>query len=88
LLLAGLRDLSPINWVKSDSPPFLLIHGAADAIVPYEQSERMCNKMREVGGVCELYPVQGGGHGLRWWESEHLTAYKQHMIRWLIAALE
>ncbi len=83
LLLAGLRDISPINWVRPDSPPFLLIHGTADSLVPFEQSTRMCERLRESGVACDLYPVNGGGHGLRWWESEHLTSYKSHMVEWL-----
>lgn len=88
MLVAGLRSLSPINFVKRDSPPFLLIHGTADRLVPYEQSERMCAAIRQAGGSCELYPVRGGGHGIRWWESDHLTAYKHEMVRWLNAALK
>ena len=87
MLLAGLRNLSPINFVKADSPPFLLIHGTADTLVPFEQSERMCRSVREAGGSCELYPVKGGGHGIRWWESQGLTVYKREMIRWLRAVM-
>ena len=87
LLLAGLGDLSPINFVKANAPPFLLIHGTSDRIVPYEQSEKMCGSLRETGADCELFPVKGGGHGMRWWESGQQTAYKQHMIRWLQARM-
>ena len=64
-------------------PPFLLIHGTSDPLVPYDQSERMCAAIRSVDGECELYPVKGGGHGVRWWEMVHLTSYKQEMVRWL-----
>lgn len=88
LLLAGLRDLSPINYVRKDMPPFLLIHGTADSLVPFEQSVEMCNKIHEAGASCELYPVPGGGHGVRWWESTHLTAYKGHMVAWLEKQLQ
>ena len=88
LLLASLRDLSPVNWVHKDSPPFLLIHGTEDRLVPFEQSKQMCDAMRMAGASCEIYPVNGGGHGLRWWESERdLTGYKKVMIRWLDAKL-
>ena len=83
ILVAGLRNLSPINFVSAGMPPFFLIHGTADTLVPFEQSERMCTRIREAGGSCELFPVKGGGHGIRWWESDHRTAYKQHMIHWL-----
>lgn len=82
-LLASLRDLSPVTWVRKDAPPFLLIHGTADNLVPFEQSNLMCQKMRAVGGTCEVYAVKDGGHGILWWEFLKLTAYKQHMVRWL-----
>jgi alpha-L-fucosidase 2 len=84
LLMATLRGLSPINWVRRDSPPFLLIHGTQDGVVPFEQSVDMCNAMRKAGAACDLYPVDGGGHGVRWWESiPGQTAYKQYFTRWL-----
>lgn len=84
LLLASLRDLSPVNWVEKDSPPFLLIHGTHDSLVPFDQSKEMCSAMQMAGARCEVYPVDRGGHGLRWWESEPgLTAYKSYMVRWL-----
>lgn len=84
LVLAGLRQLSPINNVRRDMPPFLLIHGTADSLVPFEQSKAMCDRMRTAGASCELYPVPGGGHGIRWWESNGLASgYKRKMITWL-----
>ncbi len=83
-LLGGLQRLSPLYNVRRDMPPFLLIHGTADSLVPFEQSERMCQRMREAGASCDLYPVKGGGHGIRWWEqSGSLTAYKKTMVDWL-----
>jgi acetyl esterase len=83
-LLGGLQRLSPLYNVRSDMPPFLFIHGTADSLVPFAQSEHMCQRMREVGAACDLYAVQGGGHGIRWWEhSTQLTAYKKAMVDWL-----
>ena len=78
-----LRDLSPVRHVRSGMPPFLLIHGTADALVPFEQSRNMCREIRKVGGPCDLLAVKGGGHGLRWWESAGLTSYKGLMLEWL-----
>ena len=83
-----LRELSPINWVREDAPPFLLIHGTADQVVPYQQSVDLCAAMHKTGSACELYKVDGAGHGLRWWESANrLTAYKQRMAGWLTQEL-
>ncbi|HKD06732.1 MAG TPA: alpha/beta hydrolase [Bryobacteraceae bacterium] len=86
LLLARLRQLSPVDNVKPDSPPFLLIHGTDDALVPFAQSRAMCDRMKAAGASCELFPVEGGGHGIRWWESarpREAQAYKNEMVRWL-----
>jgi alpha-L-fucosidase 2 len=83
ILMAGLKQFSPINYVTATSPPFLLIHGTDDNIVPFAQSERFCDKLRAAGVGCELYPVQGGGHGMRAWQSSRLTDYQAPMIRWL-----
>lgn len=83
LLLAGLSRLSPINHVRKDMPPFLLIHGTADTLVPFEQSVRMCRKICEAGASCDLYPVLDAGHGMRWWEPSTWNACKDHLVTWL-----
>src|SRR4051794_495008 len=86
LMMARLRQLSPLYNLKRDAPPFLLIHGTADRLVPFAQSEAMCNRMKATGASCELYSVQGAGHGIRWWESsrpDESSAYKAKMIDWL-----
>lgn len=85
VILAALKQYSPIEHVRRDMPPFLLIHGTADTLVPFEQSKAMCARIRAAGASCELYPVAGAGHGVRWWESNAALArpYKQEMVRWL-----
>lgn len=89
ILVAYLRELSPINWVRQDAPPFLLIHGTADQVVPFQQSVDLCAAMQKAGSVCELYPMKGVGHGLRRWESDKgTTAYKARMVSWLTEKLK
>jgi acetyl esterase len=83
LVLTQLRKLSPIHHVRAGMPPFLLIHGTADALVPFEQSREMCKAVRKTGSRCDLIAVNGGSHGLRRWESAGLTGYKRLMGRWL-----
>jgi len=83
LVLARLHELSPIHHVRAGMPPFLLIHGTADALVPFEQSREMCKAVRKAGSRCDLLAVKGGPHGLRRWESAGMTGYKRLMIWWL-----
>jgi alpha-L-fucosidase 2 len=82
---ARLGQLSPIQNVDRNTPPFLLIHGTDDPLVPYEQSRLMYESMSRVGANCELYPVPGAGHGILWWESKPAIAggYKREIVRWL-----
>lgn len=57
------RDASPIQYVSSDDPPFLIIHGTADRIVPFDQSVTLQRKLAAVGASALLIPIAGGGHG-------------------------
>lgn len=86
LVLARLSQLSPISNIKADAPPFLLIHGTADHLVPLSQSAAMCDRMRAAGAACEVYPVRNAGHGIQWWDgsnSRDATGYKAKMVQWL-----
>ena len=89
-ILSALTRLSPIDNVRSDMPPFLFIHGTADALVPFAQSVDMCSRMHQAGAFCEVYSVSGAGHGLRWWESGYGPgpAYKSKMTSWLAEQLK
>lgn len=89
LLLARLAQLSPIEKVRSGMPPFLLIHGTADPLVPFAQSRAMCMRMQSVGASCDLFKVPGAGHGMRYWEGkpEISEPYKREMIHWLLEQL-
>lgn len=86
LLLSRLAQLSPITRLRAGMPPFLLIHGTADPLVPFEQSRAMCRKMESVGASCELFPVPGAGHAMRRWEDNPKISepYKKEMVRWLL----
>lgn len=57
-----LRQISPARLVTPQAPPFLLIHGDADPVVPLQQSERMLAALKQAGVPAELIVKQGGGH--------------------------
>jgi acetyl esterase len=83
-----LHQASPIYFVHPGMPPFLLIHGTADKLVPYEQSVKLCEKIKAAGGACELLPVEGADHGIGGWEKHpEFQAYKPKLVEWLKATL-
>ena len=57
-----LKQISPAHLVTRGAPPFLLIHGDADPVVPLQQSERMLAALKEAGVPAELIVKKGGGH--------------------------
>ncbi len=58
----ALADVSPITHVTPEAPPFLLVHGTADWLVPYAQSEQLHAALSEAGVDCELVPVEDAQH--------------------------
>ena len=59
---AGLADASPITHVTAGAPPFLLVHGTADWLVPYAQSEQLHAALTGAGVDCRLEPVENAQH--------------------------
>ena len=44
----------------------------------------MCDKIRQAGGSCEVFPVDGAPHGIGPWEKNPaFQDYKVKMIGWL-----
>ena len=75
--------------VKKGLPPFLLLHGTADELVPYQESPLFCDALKAHGVDCELYPVPGGRHGVGSWEKHpDQLAYKSVVIAWLKKKLQ
>ncbi|WP_448628347.1 alpha/beta hydrolase fold domain-containing protein [Geodermatophilus sp. URMC 64] len=59
---SALADASPITHVTPDAPPFLLVHGTADWLVPYAQSEALHAALTAAGVDARLVPVDGAQH--------------------------
>ncbi len=57
------RQLNPVTWVDAADPPFLIVHGTADAVVPIGQSRRLRNALQAAGRSVQMIEVAGGAHG-------------------------
>lgn len=57
------RLVSPVHHVVSASPPFLLVHGEADNLVPISQSEQFFEVLQGAGVESEFVRVPDADHG-------------------------
>jgi acetyl esterase/lipase len=54
---------SPVTYVTKEAPPFLIMHGDQDDVVPYNQSELLYEALKKAGVEVTFHPVKGAGHG-------------------------
>jgi acetyl esterase/lipase len=54
---------NPITYVSPDAPPFLIVHGELDPLVPHHQSELLVAALKRAGVPVTFYTVVGAGHG-------------------------
>jgi acetyl esterase/lipase len=54
---------SPLTYIDPNDPPFLIIHGDADPLVPHGQSVLLKEALTEKKVKNEMFTVPGGGHG-------------------------
>ena len=60
---AAHEKASPVKYVTRDAPPFLILHGTRDWVVPIEQSRLLTQKLEDVGAPVKLVEVPDAGHG-------------------------
>lgn len=54
---------NPVTYVSASAPPFLIVHGDADPLVPFGQSMLLHDALAKSGVPVTLHTVAGGGHG-------------------------
>ncbi|MFT3787621.1 MAG: alpha/beta hydrolase [Tepidisphaeraceae bacterium] len=71
------RQASPLEHVSKDAPPFLILHGSADPLVPLDQSQRLANALTAVGVKAQLVTIDGAGHaGPAFWTETQREAMR------------
>jgi acetyl esterase/lipase len=80
------KEMSPLYFVTAEAAPILIIHGDADRVVPFEQSQRLVEKLEEAKVPVKLEVRKGRDHGwpdtgpdlalMRDWFDQHLAATK------------
>lgn len=56
-------EASPQHHIRPGLPPTLILHGKADATVPYADVERFCAESSKAGNRCQLVGYEGATHG-------------------------
>ena len=54
---------SPITYVAKGDPPFLILHGDQDRLVPLAQSEEFADALKKAGVEVTLRVLKGANHG-------------------------
>jgi len=57
------KRANPISYVSKDDPPFLIVHGDKDQLVPHNQSQLLYDALKNAGVQVRFHTVKGAGHG-------------------------
>ncbi len=75
------RQMSPLYQIKPDQtyPPFLLMHGDADQVVPYQQMVEMYEALQKQGAQVTAYRVKGANHERDFWSQKIYDIAKEFL---------
>ena len=79
---AQAKRATPLAYVDAGDPPFLIIHGEADDMVPIQQSELLVTALQKAG-VDVTFVRASGGHGYSGGGHEVVPAYLQPTLEFL-----
>jgi acetyl esterase/lipase len=51
---------SPVHWIREDAPPFLVVHGDLDTLVPVAQARSFVERLRRTSAAPVLYAEMKG----------------------------
>jgi len=75
------QRVSPLSWIRADSPPVRAVHGTADALVPFAQARALHRALDTAGVRNDLVTIDGGAHG------DFSVAQWAHVARRIMAFL-
>ncbi len=79
---------SPVKYATADDPPFLIIHGDMDPIVPVEQGQAMYDALIKAGAPAKLVIVKNGRHDLTAADGAPTTPTQAEINQMLLDFLE
>jgi acetyl esterase/lipase len=86
------EDATPLLHVHADAPPFFVIHGAHDSLVPVAEARELVRQLREVSKEAVVYAeLPGTQHGFDVFHSvrgAHVIRGVERFLRWVYAGRE
>jgi acetyl esterase/lipase len=79
---------SPVTYVSSDDPPFLILHGEADKLVPIEQSQILLAKLQAAGVPAELVTVANAGHSFMPEDGKSISPSRKEIAQMIVKFFE
>lgn len=83
-----IRAYEPLRHVGKDYPPTLLIHGTKDTDVPFEESQRMADRLKQANVPVTLKPIVNGEHGFGGGDRKQIEEAFDFMRQFLVKHLE
>ena len=80
-----LRQASPACLSLTKPPPFLLMHGSADAVVPVRQAHLLAERLKQAGGESRVVVLEDEGHT---WAGANLKRSLDQMLTFLDETLK
>jgi len=80
---AQVKAANPITYVSRDDPPFLILHGTADCLVPHSQSQRLYDALRAAGVKADLHLLPDVGHA----DQRFMTAETEKLVSEFVDAV-
>ncbi len=84
----GKSKASPITYVSADDPPFLILHGDKDGLVPVEQGQAIYDALMKAGVPATLVIVKNGGHNITAVEAGPISPTKEEIDQILLDFLQ
>jgi acetyl esterase/lipase len=82
--MEAFRQSSPLFRVNEGAPPFLIIHGDKDSLLPVEEARLFTNQLRDVARNPVVYAeITGGQHAFDMFESVRSEHVKHGVERFL-----
>ncbi|MEV2256703.1 alpha/beta hydrolase [Streptomyces sp. NPDC050147] len=75
------RAASPVARVHRDAPPFLVVHGEQDTMIPVAHGEALAARLRDADVPVELRTVPGADHGWYGASDEAVEEIFAHSLR-------